>query len=45
MKSQDVTIYTHFKRRDDSFYYDHTKEEINNMIAKDGKDAFIYFCE
>lgn len=45
MKIQDVTIYTHFKKKDDSFYCDYTKEEINNMIAKNNKDAFIYFCE
>lgn len=45
MKFEDVNIYTHFRRRDNSFYYDYTKEEVNNMIAKDGKDAFIYFCE
>ena len=45
MKSQDVNVYTYFKKRDNNYYYDYTKEEINNMIAKNGKDAFIYFCE
>jgi hypothetical protein len=45
MNFQDDIIYTYFKRRDDSFYYDYTKEEVNNMIAKDGEDAFIYFCK
>ena len=45
MKFEDANIYTYFRRRDNSFYYDYTKEEVNNMIAKDGKDTFIYFCE
>lgn len=45
MKFEDVNIYTHFRKKDNSYYYDFTKKEINDMIAKDGKDSFIYFCE
>ena len=44
-KDIDANIYTYFRKRDGNYYYDHTKEEIYNMIAKDGKDTFIYFCE
>ncbi len=45
MKFENVDVYTHFRRRDNTYYYNYTKEEINNMIDKDGRDAFIYFCK
>lgn len=37
------TIY--FRKRNDEFYTDFTKEEIYEMIKKDGIDTFIYFCK
>lgn len=45
MKFENIASYTYFRRKDGTLYTDFTKEEINNMIVRDGKDAFIYFCE
>lgn len=41
----DERILIYFRKKNNEFYTDFTKEEINNQINKEGKDAFIYFCK